>query len=39
MFRYIFIRSKPAHRAILVDIVLLMGIFAVDRSAVGVPMS
>ena len=39
VFRYIFIRSKPAHRSPRVDSVLLMRILAVDRSTVGVPMS
>ena len=33
------IRSKPSHQAPWVDSVLLVRILAVDRSAVGVPMS
>ena len=39
VFKYIFTRSKPHHFAPVVERVLLMSIFAVESSAVGVPTS
>ena len=36
VFRYMFMRSYPAHFALGVDNVLLISILAVERSAVGV---
>ena len=39
IFKYILTRLKPHHFAPGVERVLLMSIFAVERSAVGIPTS